>query len=243
MRLGQLARKLALRPAEISAFLLQHNIRIDEGANTRLEQDHVVLLLKQFAPTEINPAQFIEAEDNNEEFVDIEPREESTPVTLGIEAVEQDPITEVSPTKVIKAPKIELSGLKVLGKIELPEPKKKEPKSTTETESSPEKASSVEPSSKPGKQAFQRRTKPDNRPRKNPIALQREREAQEEKLKKQELAKREKEKRTEYYQRRMKSVPTKAAKLINEPVESLSAEELREPPKTLFGKFLRWLTT
>jgi len=240
MRLGQLARKLALRPAEISAFLLKHNIRIDEGANTRLEEDHVILILKQFAPAEINPTLFIEAvEESNEEFVDNEPKEESI---QAVEVKEPAPVDEISATEVIKAPKIELSGLKVLGKIDLPEPKKKEQK-PTEAEGPTEKASSVEPGSKPGKQPFQRRNKPDNRPRKNPIELQREREAQEERAKKQELAKREKENRTEYYQRRMKSVPTKAAKLVNEPVESLTAEELREPPKTLLGKFLRWLTT
>ena len=51
MRLGQLARKLALRPAEIVEFLAINHIQVDEGSNTKLEDDHVTLIMTQFAPS------------------------------------------------------------------------------------------------------------------------------------------------------------------------------------------------
>ena len=59
MRLGQLARKLALRPDEIVEFLSAKNIQIEDNSNTKLEDDHVTLIIKKFAPsmlTEIKEA-------------------------------------------------------------------------------------------------------------------------------------------------------------------------------------------
>ena len=50
MRLGQLARKLALKPVEIVGYLAKQNIMIEDGGNTKLEDDHVALILQKFAP-------------------------------------------------------------------------------------------------------------------------------------------------------------------------------------------------
>lgn len=242
MRLGQLARKLALRPAEIIAFLSQHNITIEDNTNTRIDHEHLKLVLKQFAS----------ADFENEELIknDVEPIEEIvTPeivknsiTEVPVEVIEnRESVSEhipVQPVEVIKAPKVELSGLRVLGKIELREPKKKE----KPEESSSEIKQEVEPPRKTSRQPYQKRNN-ESKPRKNPIALQREREALEAKLRREEEVKREKERRTEYYLRKVKSVPTKSAKLVNEPLEQGSAYSVAEPPKTLLGRFLRWLTT
>ena len=50
MRLGQLARKLELRPAEIIEFLATKNIVIEDDANSKIEDNYVALVFRQFAP-------------------------------------------------------------------------------------------------------------------------------------------------------------------------------------------------
>ena len=50
MRLGQLARKLELRPAEIIEFLATKNIVIEDDANAKVEDNYVTLVFRQFAP-------------------------------------------------------------------------------------------------------------------------------------------------------------------------------------------------
>ncbi len=83
-----------------------------------------------------------------------------------------------------------------------------------------------------------------NRSSVNPIALKREREARAAEEKRKEDAIKEKEKRTEYYLNRVRiNAPTKAARMYAEPVEEFAATSKREEPKTLLGRFFRWLTT
>jgi hypothetical protein len=124
MRLGQLARKLALRPTDIVEFLAENNIRIPEGANARVENDHVNLIMKRFVPGWIETSQ-MESEPDEEVILpgaDSEPlnseqlnTEEQTSPTA--EPVLEQELTEDS-SEVIRAPKIELSGLNVLGRID-----------------------------------------------------------------------------------------------------------------------------
>ena len=55
MRLGQLARKLELRPAEIIEFLATKNILIEDDANAKVEDNYVTLVFQQFAPDMVAP--------------------------------------------------------------------------------------------------------------------------------------------------------------------------------------------
>lgn len=235
MRLGQLARKLELRPAEIIEFLAAKNIVIEDDANAKLEDNYAALIFQQFAPN-------MEAENT--------PEEDGAPVSTPDEPIVEVNVVDESQAalsrasesvseriEVIKAPKVELSGLKIVGKIDLPETKKKQaeaPQENSETEQ--------------GKQ-FNRDKKSSNyrktqRPQKNPIALQREREALAAQKKKEEELQLKKEKRTQNYLKKVKAhQPTKAVKLIREEAEEMTADELAEPPKTLWGKFIKWLTT
>lgn len=242
-----MARKLALRPGEIVEFLSQNNISIDEGTNTRLEDNHVALIIAQLAP-DFKEEISLEDEVVPETIEEVEPVKMEVEIAPDVESQEKKEEETIemieSPTvEVIKAPKVELAGLKVLGKIELPEKKKPAapPVEPTTPESNAPKAAE-----RPRRPAAQKndRERRDARPRKNPIAIQREREEQEEQERRRAQAKLDKERKTEYYLRRVKtSVPTKAVRLIEEPVEQLSASELREPPKTLLGRFWRWFTT
>jgi len=255
MRLGQLARKLALRPADIVDFLAEKNIRIADGTNARLENDHVKLIMKRFVP---GWTETPEAEPVVEEEVILK---ESVPEELNSEELEteeldapaansvQEPIQAEETIEVIRAPKIELSGLKVVGKIDLPEPKKKEedlPKEEGSAEGTvPEVAKPEEGKRerRDNRRQFDGNRKRYQRPEKNPIALQREKEAKEAQKKLQEQLARDKEKRTQNYLKNYKpSAPTKAVKIVKEDLVEMTPQELVEPPKTLFGKIIRWLT-
>jgi hypothetical protein len=250
MRLGQLARKLALRPTDIVEFLAENNIRIPEGANARVENDHVNLIMKRFVPGWIETSQ-MESEPDEEVILpgaDSEPlnseqlnTEEQTSPTA--EPVLEQELTEDS-SEVIRAPKIELSGLKVLGRIDLPEQKKKDdlPKEegTVPESSTPEEG---KPGRRENRRTFDVNKKRYQRSEKNPVTLQREREAKEAQKKHLEKVARDKEKRTQKYLQNYKpSGPTKATKLVKEDVVQMTPQDLVEPPKTIFGKILRWLT-
>ena len=126
MRLGQLARKLAVRPGEIVNFLAAQNIQIEEGTNTRIEEVHVEMIVAKFAPDQAETLLSTMADEPVlSEPLSIIPQETSSVVA---EPTVHPTIENKSEETIelIKAPKIELSGLKVLGKIELPDTKKKE---------------------------------------------------------------------------------------------------------------------
>jgi hypothetical protein len=253
MRLGQLARKLAVRPSEIVEFLAARQITLDEGSNTRLEDAHVVLVMAQFAPDhDRDLAVVAAAPEEVNTFIapvtavpELEP-ESGTPESgagnSNNESYGDDHSNEK--TVVIKAPKVELSGLKVLGKIDLPEARKKEiPVPDTE-------GTEVKPIEHTKAVAGQRKVSPYNKkensaqrlPRKNPIALQRERDTQEAEQKRQAREEQEKEKRTNNYYKKIKaSAPTKRVKMVEEPTTEMSADELKEVPGTWLGRFFHWL--
>jgi hypothetical protein len=248
MRLAQLARKLTIRPTVIVDFLTQHNIQIEDGSNTRLEDAYVDLIMKKFAPAR---AAEIAAELRLEKEIELK----ADLAEEKIEIISQSPVLEnltfsstdilAEKIEVIKAPKVELSGLKVLGKIELPEPKKKEIEPLAEQAQSdqPITAEVAKPPRQENRKPFINRKEVSNqRPVKNSIALERERKAQEAEKKQRERQKQEKEKRTLYYLSKVKVVaPIKSIKLVKEEVEEFIPSA--PAPKTIWGKFMKWLNT
>ncbi|MBT1709195.1 hypothetical protein KK062_13215 [Fulvivirgaceae bacterium PWU5] len=273
MRLGQLARKLSVSPAEVTALLTRKNIQIEEGINTRLTDEQLTSILHHYgnvlsAVTLAEESAIEEGTttmpDEQTDTIAQEPMQEalsSMPEQAGDQVVLSDSAeqqagadipqhagvsTDERPT-LIKAPKVELSGLRILGKIELPQPKKKEASEKQEGEADTEKPES--PVQKDRRQSIrddrgsgrrQPRNREGERPRKNPVSAQREREAREAEDNRRELARQEKERRTQYYQQRVKaSVPTKPARLFNEEVTDMKND--RKPaPKGWFGKLLQW---
>ncbi len=239
MRLGQLARKLGVKPVEIVEFLATKGIEIDNGGNTKIEDHHIPMLIEKFAPggLEFTSADTTEAEVESESVVTPPATEEaSAPIEDSSAQPEADQKIEL-----IKAPKIELSGLKVLGKIDLPEPKKKE---------APTEASDVagQAESKPRREYRDQRNRTDRRqerPAKNPIVLQREKEAREAEARKREQMEREKERKTLTYMKKMNSrQPTRAVKNLREVEEEAPVTAPPKPePKTAWGRFMRWLNT
>jgi hypothetical protein len=247
MRLGQLARKLALRPSQIVDYLSSQKIYLEEGSNARIEDDRVVDIVNHFAPArlqEIVTNLKAEAEEVAIPAVEVveEVIKEETAAEVPVVPIFSNTDTQVEKPEVIKAPKVELSGLKVLGKIELPESKKKEVHQPTEDELSPKLEEKRKPRpvkrelSKPAREAAAQQAW------RNPIAQQREREAREAEARKEAAAEREKERRRENYLKKVKlGQPTKAMKLMDEPTEQLSERQLEETPKSWWGRFKKWL--
>jgi hypothetical protein len=277
MRLGQLARKLAVRPTEIAEFLSKENIQLEANSNTRIEDDQVIYLVKHFAPdmveairAELTKEEIAVAEETKVEVIpEMEvpasvPESLPEPEVISAQSeelvvsrtmlsepvlVEETNIT-IAEEDVIRAPKIELPGLKVLGKIEIPELKKKEAEPATEEVQSdntvkqdvvPEKdVTRSRERRQPQERRKEFRRNDDQRNRRNPIAAQREREAEEARQKKEEAAKLEKERRTLHYMKKVKVVtPVKTNTFIDEPSETKAVRE--EIPSSLWGRFKKWL--
>lgn len=215
MRLGQLARQLDITTDKIVNFLSARDIAIDNSANARIDDTWVDLIVSHFAP------------DN--ETLRRQLHEQVEPMETEPGAPETtEPQAEVIPD-LIRAPKVELPGLRVVGKIELPEKKKPEPPKETGNSEEPRPV-----------MRNPRRNQP-ARERKNPIAQAREREEEEKKMRREEERQREKERKAAYYQKRLKpQAPTKAVRLFRDEVEEMPAME-PERPRTLWGRFMRWL--
>jgi hypothetical protein len=242
MRLGQLARKLDVHTNDIVGFLSSNNIRIEEGSNTRIDDDHVELIIRHFAPALLTETAVIPEPEAQEQNL-----EASEPVNIAMPEEDTQPSPDIEEnkfekTEIIKAPRTELPGLKVLGKIELPESKK------TEIETSSDEVSTTKPANKsvrPVQKQSSRRANPiKEEPWKNPIALQRDREAKAAEEKRKEQQERDREKRMLHYLKKVKKSeqPVRAFKLDNEPAKAES-KKMQQPPKTWLGKFWRWLST
>lgn len=226
MRIGQLARKISVPPSDIVAYLTSRQIELESGINTRLTPELVQDVVTRFAPQLLT--ELVAAAEEEEQPAPEPVVQEADTVVEEVLHTAIPPIAVDEPAEVIRAPKVELQGLKVLGKIDLPEPKKKA--APTEEEL---------PKEQPSRPQQRRR---EERPWKNPLEQKRKQEQREAKRKRQEEAEKEKERRTLHYQKKVKSVPTKPVRKTEETV----VEELLDtapPPKTIIGKFLRWLRT
>jgi hypothetical protein len=238
MRLGQLARKLGLSPNAIAEHLTASGLQVESDPNRRLEDDRIRIVVSHFAPARIE--EFIKPAE--------QPAQEPAPVdelTSTHEVMAEMPeVTETvqadvppDPAEVIRAAKVELQGLKVIGKIELPQAKKKADDEQPATEGTIH----ADDSRPPRRGPLQDRK--EQRQWKNPMELKRQREEAEAKRKREEQAEEAKAKRTQNYLKRVKSVPTKAVRRVEEEVVVEADVDAAPRPKTAWGKFVKWLTT
>jgi hypothetical protein len=265
MRLGQLSRKVSVRSTDIAAFLSAKGILLEDQANAKISDDVARMVIDHFAPhltVDQNLAEevTIAEEVAIAEEVTIAEEEEQNMLTSAvakddepqIEVVntglrQEDPLPHVGPeaaqNDVIKAPKIELQGLKVVGKIELPQPRKKESEAIPEQGETEGISKTPEKNTRPERGRRHEKTGSSPRRSKNPIALRREREEKDAEEKRKAAQEREKEKRTQYYNQRVKTAaPVRRARLVDEPLAQLE-DEAPDEPKTLWGKFVKWLTS
>lgn len=233
MRLGQLSRKVGISTSEIIKFLTANNIAINDDSNTKIEDGHANLVTHKYAPHLLESVVTTIADEKIKE-VKIEILVEKLEADEPKEQVEES-VEQVLP-EVIKAPKIELSGLKVLGKIELPEKKKEAVVTDKEVV---ETGESIKPERKP-----QPRKEFLDRPARNPIAVQREREEREAVKKRKDQTQKEKEKKTYNYLSKVQvKAPIKKARHTKEEFEEVRVDVAKKEPTTLWGRFMKWLNT
>ncbi|MBK7129303.1 MAG: hypothetical protein IPM74_07685 [Crocinitomicaceae bacterium] len=151
MRLGQLARKLDTKPSAIIEYVkTNYGLTLENDLNTRVEDEHAQAFAKSVhvnisALTEETESTTTEPKLESTTAKELTEKEseviESTPESIHVpievphyhSATHEKNESVVDPfiplpvdpeAELIKAPKIKLEGLKVLGKIELPEAKK-----------------------------------------------------------------------------------------------------------------------
>ncbi len=158
----------------------------------------------------------------------------------------EDAPADLDKIKLIKAPKHELSGLKVVGKVELPEPRKKEEKKEEEKEESEfvtEKDLRAYRNPRKKRPPLSEEEKEKRRLRAK--RKQEEYEARKEKrLKAQEDQRNKARKEAHYKQKLEQAKAVQVKRKIKEQAPPVADEGIKRPePKTLLGKFWRWMNT
>ncbi len=257
MRLRQLSRKLDVDTEKITRYLKTIDLPCQDDSNAKLSDEQVEILIQKFGPLievateEISPVTeppqheepafeepvFVEEVPEVEAILQQEAAKVATAEPQIPETIQSQPEEAINPeTDVIRAPKVELTGLKVVGKIELRTPKKKE---DTETEPTTEKVAL--PKTNRVRAANGKHTK--NPPRKNTLtpAEQRAREEKIKLRKKKEAEKLAKKKKRENY---LKKVTAKEKGKATP--KKMQAETIAHKPKAtenvgLITKFFNWM--
>jgi hypothetical protein len=253
MRLAQLARKVSVKSTAIVDFLAAQAVVIEDNPNTKIEEEHVRLILTHFAPAllEAEITALATAQEEASTIVEAEPQQEvvqeDVPVMTTEESVVEVPAAPITVTEelpdIIRAPKIELSGLKVLGKIELPGKKKKEEPEAGTTGDVLD-IESTEPRIRPREKKLTDRKRAE-RPKRNPLSEARERERREqEEKRKAEEEKRKELRKQKYLQTRQAKAPARVDKVkVEKEVKKAAVKKKKEESVSLLTRFLRWLTS
>lgn len=253
MRLAQLARRIAVKPSDIVEFLADNNIQIESTSNAKVNDSYVDLVIKHFSPEHLSPEETI-ADGQTQGEIDTEQEQ----VAGGIEVTEKkievvDPEEDVEAIpEVIRPAKVELPGLKVIGKIDLPEIKLKdenpEPTDSGKDQTLEALASEELPRRKarPENRRKVQTSRENNRiPQKNPIALQREREEREALHRRQKEKEREKKLRTHRYLKKVSAKETapKPVKQNKYEDEYEVYDEAEVKPKSVIERILNWFVS
>lgn len=168
----------------------------------------------------------------------IEVKETDTKSFKTVEELKESADDESDNEFVIKAPKVELRGLNVLGKIELPEPK---PKPEAE-----QKEDTVAKSKRANPNLKDRRGNRKNTKRELSPAEIRKREEQREIRKRKQIELEKKRKGENFYKKNILKPQQLEQKKKPTKQKALTAEKTlaqKPQPKTTLGKFWRWLNT
>lgn len=251
MRLAQLARRISVKSSEISSFLASKNIEIENSSNAKISDEHVQVVLEYFAPELLKGEEVaVERSEPLEEINEEVAEDEGLVIIDDSATVPESSVEDEILPEVIKPIKVELPGLKVVGKIDLPEPKTKEQSESSEEVGATNDESNTAEKPRTKYQGDNKRTRRpvkdiDRRSRKNPIALKREREEQEALRKKLEQKEKEKELRTQRYLKKVstKVSPPKPLKRANHEDEYEDFVEEEAKPKTFLGRIINWFVS
>jgi hypothetical protein len=265
MRLGQLARIYDVSAKKIISYLeeagsaqdtLHHNSKLNEQTKAMLAKhfNYVEQLSEEASegveqkltePEVVELEQSIEATQSELDHPlpeakpkDLQKQDEEVVEEVAIESDKllellesEETAIDLSKITLIKAPKKELSGLKVVGKIELPEPKNKTVKKSELRTGHQRRQLSEEELEK-------RRLKAKKRKEEYQVRQEKRRKEKEKKQRKalNEARYQQKLQRTKYNQLKHKDK-------TQGPQSSLEVKEPTPEPKTLLGRFWRWMNT
>jgi hypothetical protein len=265
MRLTTLARKVGRTPSQLINFLENNQIEISNGANTKLDEVVINLVLKEYE-VELEKPQAIEVAlpAVSEPIID--------EVPVVVEEIPADPVPEITEPETIptedsvkmrsgtiedleagdhmeiehiKAKKVKLEGFKVVGKIELPQKPVKAPVTEEET-SATEELKKAEPGRSPRKQRtdFQ---KHDRRPKhdRQPLTYE-ERLKREERIRDLEIQKKlqvDKERKVRYYEKHI--APKAPIKALKKKTQIAGSAQTAKPSKVVYTnplqRFWAWI--
>jgi hypothetical protein len=147
MRLGQLSRKINTKTSDIVDYLKSaHQLDLSNHPNSKVPDEYMLFIEKHFQTNDLTTSALVEinqgntstsAQENEESVVDAtsnieESNRNVSPIELlKDEATAHGELFDTSENEVdlnivdgvIKAPKLEVPGIKIVGKIDLPEPK------------------------------------------------------------------------------------------------------------------------
>ena len=273
MRLGQLARKYDVSVQQIISYLEEVEAAHDElHPNSKLDEQTESLIVEYFEPLietphedDIEPV-IEEKEESEPELVEpeivaveesVEELKNKAEIPLPVpeipeepqkeeESIETDRLLEllesdeasVDLDKIthIKAPKKELEGLKVVGKIDLPEPKIKSAEEDEQLEKE---------TAKNNNGRSQRTQLSEEELAKRRQNVRRKKERQERRRKEREEQQKKSVREAHYKQKlqRTNNKQPKHKKKAQSPEIPQEVIVSRPVPKTVWGKFLRWLNT
>lgn len=290
MRLGQLARKLDVKVNEIVDFLNnEHNISIENDLNTKIEGDALDFVMDNYKVDEVVEEKITEpeiiedvipekipevVEEIPETVVETEVIENTENADneivdnggdndkLVVESEDGEEIELNVVDGVIKAPKKELSGFKVVGKIELDKPKKgvqhiktegEETTNVTDEITAKRKEIAQLKREKYLKRKAEKKKRQDNKKKRNKRKVLSELEIKEKqaellvekRLKQAQIDKEKKRKHYEQLTKNKKTTPSKKAKKKKKVDESVvkTVKQFDKEPTTTLGKIWKWFNT
>jgi hypothetical protein len=286
MRLGQLSRKLKVKPQEIVTFIAENfSSTVEVHPNSKIEDDFIAKIEEHFKLTE-NPekegekdsieeatlasADHVEqTESKDERQIESEEIVEDTIVeeelevpadnntsesTDKAESAKENTDKDISQNEgiqeedlnlvdgVVKAPKVEVEGIKVVGKIDLPE--KKEPAAEVEEGESPEQPENSKETVKPNKKRRERKKRSKRKKPEISLEEQKRRELEAYEKEKAAIKEAEKRKKKKHYEQKVAKQKTSVTKQKKKTKSTQKKETTSDSaPATLWGKFIKWLNT
>lgn len=235
MRLVQISRKLDIQPSYIAKYLIDTgDASINFGPNTKISEEQVTQIISHFS--HLNP----ENDPKSTNLNDLETKK----IDYSYFETQLDPELET-----IKAPKVDLQGITVIGKIDLPQKKQAAPSEQTE-ETSSEKENTTN-NEKKVTRVHKKHTKKQHHKKILSYEEQLKQEQESYQKSQEKKKKQEKHKKKEYYNTIVKTQQAKPttpkkktkAQIRKIEIQQIKRKEEENKPTTLWGKFMKWLNT
>jgi hypothetical protein len=271
MRLRQLARKLEVNPNRLLEILHENGHKVDNDPNLKLTEEQEVLINSIFPSKKSVVVE--EIEETQVETIDVQgevapaPKKKVLPKKIELKepkvkkveapkvySIEKDMEEKTKDVELIKAPKLKLDGLKVVGKIDLPAPKQKPVKEEKVVDEQLEE----QPKTKRESKTTDRKRQAVRKPRPSSLELERRRTEREARLKREAEEKHIKELKEKHYKENVLAKQQAQAgqkkKKIAKPLPNNNvvtevkapykkSKQVQKPAKkkSVLGRFWAWL--